>query len=197
MRLIAVTSEQMFEGDARAIATLLDEGFYAIHLRKPTVELEQVRELLRAIPASYHSQITLHDHFSLCGEFGVGGVHLNRRSPHPPCGFVGRVSTSCHSVEEVERVAAEVDYAFLSPIFNSVSKVGYESRFAVEELAEARARGVIGDGVVALGGVTADNISLVGELGFGGAALLGYLWSESDGEALRRKARELMAIVRE
>ncbi len=193
MITIAITSERLFDGEARAIVTLLDEGFDRVHLRKPAASRSEVEGVLRQIPADYLSHIVLHDHLSLALEYEVGGVHLNRRSPHPPCGYRGAVSSSCHSLAEVAEVSAEVDYLFLSPIFDSISKVGYESNFTDEELRES---GLIGEKIVALGGVTPQNIVQVKELGFGGVALLGYIWSDLDEERLRIKAREIVELAK-
>lgn len=69
-----------------------------------------------------------------------------------------------------------MDYVFLSPIFDSISKSGYRSAFSYARLRDAADRGVIDEKVVALGGVTFDKIPLLSSLHFGGAAMLGAIW---------------------
>ena len=69
-----------------------------------------------------------------------------------------------------------LDYCFLSPIFDSVSKIGYEMAFSEADLRQKRAEGVIDSKIFALSGVTLDNVQVVESLGFGGCAVLGYLW---------------------
>ena len=64
----------------------------------------------------------------------------------------GAVSRSCHSLEEVAE-SRELDYVFLSPVFDSISKQGYASHFSEEQL-----RGHVDARVMALGGVTAGRI---------------------------------------
>jgi thiamine-phosphate pyrophosphorylase len=73
-----------------------------------------------------------------------------------------------------------VDYVFLSPIFDSISKVGYQSSYTTDELTRARDEGVIDRNVIAMGGISLDRIPQVAELGFGGVALLGDVWSRAN-----------------
>ena len=103
--------------------------------------------------------------------------------PEPPQGFRGLVSRSCHSLEELEEHAAD-DYLFLSPIFDSISKVGYTARFTAESLLEAAARGIVNDRVLALGGVRPEYLPRIRAYGFGGAALMGCIWQAADAGTL-------------
>ena len=86
------------------------------------------------------------------------------------------LSVSCHSLEELSAHKAKFDYLFLSPIFDSISKKGYSGRFTREQLLEARDNGLIDKKIIALGGITAGNIPIIRELGFGGGAVLGSVW---------------------
>ena len=71
-----------------------------------------------------------------------------------------------------------MDYLFLSPIFDSISKRGYLSQFSIESLQNAAEEGLIDGKVFALGGVTQAKLPLLHELGFGGAAMLGAAWQD-------------------
>ena len=86
------------------------------------------------------------------------------------------LSVSCHSLEELSAHKAKFDYLFLSPIFDSISKKGYSGRFTREQLLEARDNGLIDKKIIALGGITAGNIPIIRDLGFGGVAVLGSVW---------------------
>ena len=70
----------------------------------------------------------------------------------------------------------KLNYVFLSPIFDSISKQGYRSAFDDATLKKASAEGIIGQKVVALGGVTRERVALLEKYGFGGAAMLGDIW---------------------
>lgn len=86
------------------------------------------------------------------------------------------LSRSCHSLEEIRDNLAVCDYLFLSPIFDSISKQGYGAAFDRKELEQAAARQLLQDKVYALGGVCAENIGTLLQIGFYGAAVLGDLW---------------------
>ena len=110
-------------------------------------------------------------------ENGWGCVHLSARHGQVPNEFKGMVSQSCHRVEEIV-TSSDRDYCFWSPIFSSISKVGYTAAFTDEELREAAAAGIIGQKVCALGGVTPERFAQLAAWQFGGAALFGAAWRE-------------------
>ena len=199
MRLIAITAERIFEGEAAALNRLLERGLTTLHLRKPLAAEADIRQLLEQIDRRYHSRIVLHDGFSLAGAFCVGGVHLSRRNPVRPQPAAGSLSRSCHSLNEVAQ-SGDFCYVFLSPIFDSISKKGYAQAFTEKELMAAKAKGVINEKVVALGGVSAATIPLAAAYGFGGVAVLGALWGDypqsKDESALMRRFDAIAKVVK-
>ncbi len=176
---IVFTLPNFFEGEAEAITTMFQSGLLRLHLRKPDSTAEECRLLLRALPSVYHKRIVIHDHFELLNEFDLCGIHLNSRNPKAPEGWKGHVSVSCHSIEELEEKKKEnFSYLSLSPIFDSISKSGYCSAFTPEELHEARAKGIIDERVMALGGICHDNAEEALSYGFGGVMVLGDAWKK-------------------
>lgn len=147
-----------------------------MHLRKPEASLEAYKRLLLQIPEQWHSRIVLHEHFKLAEEYKLHGIHLNRRCSVAPNAYHGSISCSCHTIEEVITQKDSKDYVFLSPIFDSISKVGYHAAFSPTLLKQAAVENVIDEKVIALGGLTANNIPLVKEWHFSGVALLGDIW---------------------
>lgn len=176
MEWIVITSPGFLQGEADFIDRLFNHGLDRLHLRKPGADIGECRRLLDGISREWLPRIVVHDNFGLCREYGLGGVHLNGRNPMAPPNHEGSVSRSCHSLEEISRYKGECDYLTLSPIFNSISKQGYMAAFEPEQLAAARDSGLIDSRVIALGGVTLENIPRVRELGFGGVAILGDVW---------------------
>lgn len=156
--------------------SLFEHGLELLHVRKPNASELEMGELLSAIDPKFMDRVALHDHFALAERFGVGGLHLNSRNSVLPEGWGGRVSRSCHSFDELSSAKGELDYCFLSPIFDSVSKIGYKMAFTEADLRQKRAEGLIDEKVFALSGVTLENVQVVESLGFGGCAVLGYLW---------------------
>ena len=210
-----ISAPDFLPGEAEAVTALLEAGAWRVHVRKPAAGSDSIARLLEHIPAALYSRISLHDHHELAARFGVGGVHLNSRNPSVPDGFGGMVSRSCHSIAELSQYSSVCDYMFLSPIFDSISKSGYTSRFSLEEIrrrivagsdvATARMDVMSSDGncrsvdwgrVFALGGVCPDNIRLLEETGFGGAAVLGCIWEpfrlDHNCAALSERLRNLM-----
>ncbi len=176
-KTIIITRPDFFNGEAEAIARLFADGLEILHLRKPNATEDAMRQLLDAIPANFHSRIVVHDHHSLASSYSLRGIHLNSRNPLAPAGFKGHISCSCHTLDEVVERKAQCDYVFLSPIFDSISKTGYGASFSAAQLADATGKGIIDEKVIALGGISRDRLPEVEAMGFGGAALLGDIWS--------------------
>ncbi|MDD7317253.1 MAG: thiamine phosphate synthase [Prevotella sp.] len=179
MRLIAITKPCFTECEAGRIKSLLErEGYWAVHLRKPENSRAEYAAILNSLPEKCLSRIVVHDHFDLIRDYPLMGIHLNGRHPEPPEWYEGQISCSCHSLEEVEARKPHMDYVFLSPIFDSISKEGYTSEFCHETLERAAGEGIIDEKVIALGGITPDKITYLESLHFGGVAMLGYVWRQ-------------------
>lgn len=181
-RSIVITHPDYYEDEDEAIIRLLEAGL-TVHVRKPTWDADRLAALLLKIPPYLHPQMRLHSHFELLDEFPMlGGVHLNSRWPQAPQA-ARNVSRSCHTLEELAD-ADRYEYVFLSPIFDSISKDGYTSRFDLSTLAPH----LRGRRVIALGGVRPQDFRRLQQAGFTGAAVLGYMWQCYDfgDEALHR-----------
>lgn len=198
-RIIGITPERLpgdYQSEVARIVNLLQSGRAdIIHLRHPNASIDEMRRYLRVVPEDILPHITLHDHYSLTREFNIGGLHLNSRNPFIPdvlSDYISnksiRISRSCHSLEEIENLCnpslknqffdgSSLEYVTLSPIFDSISKKGYKSRFNLNEL-----KGILPSvpmKVIALGGVQPSYFSQLKSAGFGGAALLGYFFPDS------------------
>lgn len=160
--------------EAAHITELLDGDIDIFHIRKPGTDINYVRNLIKAIPPAYRPRLRIHDYFDLATEFGLGGVHLNSRNPIPPADCHS-VSRSCHTLKELDMQLPDgrmPEYQTLSPIFDSISKPGYDAKFDLSSIHPY----IIGKRVVALGGVTPDSFAPLRQAGFIGAAMLGCLW---------------------
>ena len=177
-KLIYITTPNFWKGEAEAIVSLMEHSDnFVLHLRKPEALESDIVALLESIPKVFYPRIVLHSCFHLCEQYGLRGIHLNSRENTIPKHFSGTVSRSCHSLAELERCNQEgYDYLTLSPIFDSISKIGYHSAFTPEMIADAANRGIINRRTIALGGVTRHVLSLLQSMGFGGAAMLGEIW---------------------
>jgi thiamine-phosphate pyrophosphorylase len=172
---IAITKPFAIDGEDAIIGHLLANGFDFVHLRKPDADIEYCRDLLGRLTPAERSRIVVHDYASLYEEFALRGIHLNRNYTAYPPHYRGTRTRSCHTFEEVARYKAECDYLFLSPIFDSISKRGYCSKFSHTKLLSASCTGIIDTRVIALGGVTPDKIGYLQSLHFGGVAMMGAI----------------------
>lgn len=181
MKTIVITSPVPVKDEATVCNLLFDHGLELLHLRKPGGNREAYETFIRKIRCCYRKRIVIHDHYSLAEKYRLRGIHLKsgqgiHYSDYPDC----RVSISCHSVEEIRHLPFRPEYCFLSPVFDSISKPGYRSRFAdMPDLSG------IPFPVIALGGITPEKTALCREAGFQGVAVLGYIWEEPQ-EALSR-----------
>ncbi len=185
---IAVTPPTIVNDEAGLITVVLDHGWDIVHLRHPSSSLREIKNLIEAIPQRYHSRLRLHGHFDLVNDFNLGGLHLNRRCPVAPANYSGPTSRSCHSIEEVIE-SNDCDYVFLSPVFDSISKPDYNAALDHKDLLRLNQIGL--PAVIALGGVTPENIGDLAQYNFSGIAVLGYLWNtNSDRMTISRNLSE-------
>ena len=178
MKLIVVTAPTFFVEEDKIITALFEEGLDILHLRKPETPAMYSERLLTLIPEKYHKRIITHEHFYLQLEFSLMGIHLNTRISKEPLDYSGHISCTCHSLDEVQNKKHFYDYLFLSPIYNCITKSGVTSGFTAEELRQAGKSKVIDSRVMALGGITTDNILEIKDYGFGGAVVMGDLWNK-------------------
>lgn len=176
--IIVITMPTFLPGEAERIRQFLErDQVDLIHIRKPNSCSEDMDRLIASLPDTLYHRLVLHDHLQLALKYALRGIHLNRRNPQPPTGWQGSLSTSCHSIAELEVCRRQpYDYMSLSPIFDSISKQGYRAAFSEQEILNARQRGIIDQRVMALGGVTFSKVSEVQRMGFGGAMILGDAW---------------------
>eukprot|EP00884_Botryococcus_braunii_P002940 jgi/Botrbrau1/12647/Bobra.67_1s0013.1 len=185
MKLVLFTSPGTVDNEAIVIDNILRRGCETLHLRKPSLRLKEYEEAIQCIDSPLHSRLVLHSHHHLSLKYKVKGLHFPERiRPEPPPSRMANqtISTSFHRMEEVlELKQHSWDYVFLSPIFNSISKKGYTGAFDEMALLEGICKSAVP--VIALGGITKDNLSTVAEYGFEGAAVLGSVWEAPDPEA--------------
>lgn len=195
MKIIIITSPTALKGETASIAQMLDSGVVdRLHLRKPSLTEVETRRLIERIPERLYPSISIHDHHRLASEYGLGGIHLNSRNPlSPDGGFPGFVSRSCHSVEEVKKalLTDKVDYCFLSPLFDSVSKNGYKGAIGDTECQTLSSEGLLTERIIPLSGITPERLPEVARLGFKGAAILGAAWETDSIDDFINRLRKL------
>lgn len=179
MKIIAITLPHAVENEVVIIRQLFEKGIDIVHLRKHQSEIEGIdvntylREILSALTIAERRRIIIHDYPQLYYEYSLKGIHINKNITSLPEDYTGFKTRSCHSLGEIQKYKSEYDYLFLSPIFDSISKLEYKSSFTDAMLQKASHEGIIDEKVIALGGVTFDKIPHLQSLNFGGVAMIG------------------------
>lgn len=180
MKLVVMTRPTFFVEEDKILAALFNEGMDDLHLFKPDSSPIFLERLLSLLPDDYYRRITVHNHYYLKSEFGLGGIHLDRAEIEKPQGYKGNISRSCDDLGQLKTAKKNSKYVFLHNIFDSLSDVGLHATFSPQELEEASRQRLIDKHVYALGGMSLDNIRIAKDLGFGGVVICGDLWNRFD-----------------
>ncbi|HAS41046.1 MAG TPA: hypothetical protein DCS93_11220 [Microscillaceae bacterium] len=188
MNIIVISDPEEVPNEAFILNALFEHGLEVFHLRKPAYTKAKTEALIEAIDPQYRDRVVLHHRYPLAMDYGLRGIHFTGhfiRDCFPKLEdwyqeakqYNMTVSASKHQLTELTSLEVTYDYVFLSPIFDSISKVGYKSNFAdLESVVDYKTYTKI----VALGGVTVDKIDQLKRMRFNGAAVLGAIWQEPD-----------------
>lgn len=176
--MILITEPDFIPNEEKFITAFFNEGLEMLHLRKPEATPLQMHELISKIDEKFHSQIMIHSQYKLLETFQLRGLHFTEKSKGQIQNYKKihcKRSLAVHDLSDLKCVDNSIDYVFLSPLFSSVSKVGYSKQWNFESI-KAELSGYRNFQVKALGGITLDNVKQVKELGFDDFALLGSIW---------------------
>ena len=178
-KIVVISHPEIIGKETEAIENLFSLGLEYFHLRKPGLNKEKLVNFIQAIPPEHHRRIVLHEHYNLVKKYNLKGIHITEKNKNT--GFETEYkgyhqSISVHDLSELFHLNNNYSYAFLSPVFNSISKQSYKSEFKLNTLKKAFQQNKIQQNVIALGGVTPENIPELKDLNFQGYAVLGYLW---------------------
>jgi thiamine-phosphate pyrophosphorylase len=177
-KLIIITEEKDIYGESQLIPLLFEAGLPLLHIRKPFHTLQETKALIKSIPAAFHSKIVLHGHYELLNDFNLKGAHLPERirKESDISQIKSIVSTSFHTLEDIGTEKINFEYAFFSPVFQSISKPGYGPSSETKKIKDHLASNKTTYPLIALGGITDKNILQLPDMGFKGAACIGYIW---------------------
>lgn len=183
MELIVISSPDLLENEAAIINALFSAGMGLFHLRKPGASVAELRALLQDIDPAFRTKLVLHQHHLLCSEYELKRRHFPEalRLQYDQDYFVDQrqqgihCSTSIHSLDLLPALTA-FEYVFFGPVFNSISKPGYETSLALDfQIPE----GSEPPAIIALGGIEPGNVQQVKTMNFLGIAVLGAIWNNA------------------
>lgn len=180
-KLIVITAPDFFRGEADTLNELFGAGLKRLHLRKPQGRRGEVEMLINEIDPNFRKLIAVHYHQELVTAMDLGGMHFSCPGSSETAVLTDKYTHSCslHNWNELEEVQKKIDYCFMSPVFHSISKIGYPANEALNKVPD------FAKNIFALGGITEANSHEVIDKGYSGLAVLGTIW-EDKGQALRR-----------
>jgi len=190
MKVILLSNPRSLESEPELITDFFQNGLDIFHLRKPGKTEKEITNFILRIPRKFWSRIVIHSHHNIARKLPIKGIHITGK--HDKKRFrtwltIKRlrfkrpgihISKSVHSLEKLYDIKNEFDYLFISPVFDSISKGGYQSGYDQYGLSMAIKEGE--NKVIALGGVDETKIDQISEMGFYGFALMGAIWKSKN-----------------
>ncbi len=183
-KIILISEPDYKNNEVNILNNLFELGLTQFNIRKPSFNADDMRNYIIQIPKQYHKYLVLHSHYSLAKEFNLKGIQVgaDRITDSMVCNNTfDYIGYSAHSFNEIEKYKNIFSHFFISPIFNSISKKGYHSKFDINELSEfVKQHNNLK--IIALGGIDHNTINQIKEINFFAFAVLGAIWNSEDKE---------------
>jgi len=183
--MIVITNPNDVENEKEILHSLFEEGLSLLHIRKPDFSEMEMAQFIHQIKSEYRSNLVLHSHHELAEDFGINRIHFSEKERKSEVDNPARFSkpcrhksTSTHAIEDFNALENDFDYAFLSPVYKSISKDDYSPKTDLFEALKSRTN--IKTKVIALGGISPENIDKTIQNGFDDFALLGSIWKNEN-----------------
>jgi len=184
--MIIISSPISEPNEINLINSLFQEGMELFHVRKPDFTAEEIQSFVTAIGLEYRKQLVLQSHHHLAKALGIHRIHFMESSRitqkeselkrYKESGLI--LSTSVHSIDDFNDLQNDFDYAFLSPVYESISKQNYKPKTDLFEQINKRTNHTTK--LIALGGISDENIKFTLTNGFHDVALLGTIWNQNN-----------------
>lgn len=179
------------------VRAAVDADVPLFQIREKSLHARVLFELVvRAVEITRGSKTRLlvNDRADIARAAGADGVHLTTQSlpvevVRTICGAEFLIGVSTHSLDEARAArTAGADFVVFGPVFETESKRIYGEPQGVDKLAEVT-RALDEFPVVAIGGVTLDNVGECFHAGASGVAAIGML---SDAENMRDRIYKIL-----
>lgn len=190
MKLIVISNSGSIENEAQIVTKLFEAGLETFHLRKHRLSIRLTKELINQIPAHFHNRIVIHSHHTLARKFNLKGIHLTKshKKRRYKTWLIIKliklknpnliITTSFSNIGHLfESHGTPYKYAFLSPIFDSLSSK-FQGGFTEHSLKSALQKSALK--IIARGGVDISSIEKANAIGFEGLAFYSVIWKKAD-----------------
>ncbi len=183
--MIVISNPTLVKNEIKLIHSLFAEGLTLFHVRKPHFSEDEIKTYLLEIGLEYNHRLVLHSHHQLAEDFGINRIHFteeNRKHASEEklkyCEEKNfHLSTSIHKIDDYEILSNAFEYAFLSPVFRSISKPNYVPSIDFKTEIKSKKKKIA---LVALGGIATKTVKIALEYGFDDVALLGTIWNSNN-----------------
>lgn len=184
----------------------LEGGCRWIQLRMKDAAPEDVVSAglrLRGLCERYGAVLIVDDHVSLVGRIGADGVHLGKndmpvREAREKLGSGRIIGATANTFDDLVRAYdAGADYAGIGPFRFTTTKKGLSPVLGLEGYRDIIARchqSGLNIPTVAIGGITAGDITDIMSTGVGGVAVSGAILNATDPEDETRRIIKLLSI---
>ena len=196
--LYAVTDRSWLNGETlyAQVEKALKGGVTFVQLREKALDeqafLEEAKEIQK-LCAQYHVPFVINDNVEIAAQIGEDGVHVGQsdmeagdvREKLGPDRIIG---VSAQTVEQAVRAQERgADYLGVGAVFQTGSKadaveVSHETVRAITEAVDIP--------VIAIGGITKDNVSELSGTGICGIAVISAIFAQEDIEGAARVLKE-------
>lgn len=184
--MIVITNPIPAVNEIDTIHSLFENGLELLHIRKPDFSEDEMKSFLSEIKLDFRQRLVLHSHHQLASVIGINRIHFTEKTRAETSEKKLKywknneftLSASIHQMMNFEELPNVFDYAFFGPVFESISKQNYISNLDYKKELEQRKNNKTA--LVALGGITPDNIKTALEYGFDDVALLGSIWNSNN-----------------
>lgn len=190
MKLIVITGSKTLPDEPSMVTKMFEDGLTTLHLRKPKLTTQEMRDYIEEIPDYFHNRIIIHSHHILAAKYNLKGIHftsthLSKKWKYFFTRLRLRIKfgklfksrsykrlSSIHNKEE-----HNFDYFLMGTVFNNLTGDLYGG-FYEEALVAALKH--TDKKIVARGGITDKVIDKANKYGFYGIAFSSFIWeSES------------------
>ncbi len=174
MKMILISPEKNISNEQQYAMELVESGFAYFHIRKPYFSDKELANYVSQFREDVKQKLVIHRHLNFANQNGF--LFHFRYAELTAEEKGGKHSVSVHHVQEYLKVNGNFHYAFISPVFDSISKPGYLSNSTIKEVVPLKGK----TDLIALGGIHKGNIQNVHDMGFDGAAICGAVWNSEN-----------------
>jgi thiamine monophosphate synthase len=189
MKLSIITNPYDIKFEADTINRLFREGLSELHIRKPKYDKEMMTRFIKQIDQQYHDRIVLHSYYSLVNKFNIKKIHLSHDwiSNFATNWYLNKVILQGKHISKSKTIAncarlfkpiEGVDEVILGPVFSRASYTVNTQLVQTADLEKGLRHSKLP--VTALGGVTAQTLGFLKNVGFKGIAIQSGVWKSPD-----------------